>query len=204
MNRQNHWESIYSTKEADGVGWYRKHLEQSLEMIGSADLGTRIIDVGGGASTLVDDLIERGYEHLTVLDISKTALEKAKLRLGGRAANVDWIAADITKVELPQRSFDLWHDRAVFHFLISPEDQRSYLENLERSLKPGGHVVIATFADDGPPKCSGLEVERYDIDKLSRTLGSTFELFEHSRDIHHTPFETSQSFVYAHFVYIAA
>jgi len=202
MDRQAHWQNVYETKAVDAVSWFREHLDRSLEMIGAARLGAeaQIIDVGGGASTLVDDLLERGFTNVTVLDISAAALEKAKLRLGDRAESVDWITADITAVELQERSFDLWHDRAVFHFLISPDDRRRYLENLKSSLKPDGHVVLATFADDGPLKCSGLDVERYDVDKLVKTLGEEFTLIDHVRESHTTPFDTVQNFLYAHFV----
>lgn len=202
MDRANHWENVYATKAVDAVSWYREHLDRSLGMIDATGLApdASIIDVGGGASTLVDDLLARGYLNITVLDISVQALEKTKERLGDSAAKVEFIAADVTEADLPQSSFDLWHDRAVFHFLTSPDDRRRYTKNLKRSLKPNGHLVIATFADDGPPKCSGLEVERYDLEKLVGTFGSGFELAEHWLEMHQTPFDTLQSFVYARFV----
>lgn len=202
MDRTIHWENVYNTKAANSVSWYREHLERSLEMIEATgvDLDANIIDVGGGASTLVDDLLARGYKNLTVLDISAVALENSKLRLGNAATSVSFLAADITTVALPEDFFDLWHDRAVFHFLTRAEDRERYLENLRRSLKPEGHVVIATFAEDGPLKCSGLDVERYDIEKLIDALGQGFELADHLRETHQTPFETTQSFLYARFV----
>lgn len=201
MDRENHWENVYTTKAVDAVSWFTPHLDSSLKMIDAAGLGpdAAIIDVGGGASTLVDDLLTLGYRYLTVLDISASALENSKQRLG-ETAYVNFIAADITNVSLPEHSFDLWHDRAVFHFLTSPEDRRRYIDNLKRSLKPNGHVIIATFAEDGPLKCSGLDVERYDIEKLANTLGSDFELADHLRETHKTPFDTTQSFLYARFV----
>ncbi|NOT48171.1 MAG: class I SAM-dependent methyltransferase, partial [Acidobacteria bacterium] len=176
--------------------------DRSLGMIEATGLGldARIIDVGGGASTLVDDLWERGYKNLTVLDISAAALENSKRRLG-EAAQVDFIAVDITNASLPQNSFDLWHDRAVFHFLTSTEDRSRYIDNLKCSLKPGGSLIIATFAEDGPLKCSGLDVERYDLEKLVDTLGNEFALAEHARETHQTPFDTQQSFLYARFVF---
>lgn len=205
MDRTIHWENVYNTKAANAVSWYREHLERSLEMIEATgvDLDANIIDVGSGASTLVDDLLARGYKNLTVLDISAVALENSKLRLGNAATSVSFLAADITTVALPEDFFDLWHDRAVFHFLTRAEDRERYLENLRRSLKPQGHVVIATFAEDGPLKCSGLEVERYDVEKLVTTLGPAFDLVEHFRETHQTPFDTLQNFVYARFVFRA-
>lgn len=202
MDRKRHWEEVYETKAVNKVSWFREHLDRSLTLIEAAglDLNARIIDVGGGASTLVDDLLARGYKNLSVLDISAAALESSKRRLGPLAGGAEFIAADITQTVLPERAFDLWHDRAVFHFLTSDEDRGRYVDNLKRSLKPTGHLVIATFADDGPLKCSGLDVERYDQEKLVGTLGSGFELAEHVRETHQTPFETTQSFLYARFV----
>lgn len=201
MDRKDHWEGVYTTKSVDEVGWFRKHLERSLEMVEAADLApdARIIDVGGGASTFVDDMVERGYTNLTVLDISSAALEKTKKRLGEAAENVDFVTADITQADLPQAAFDLWHDRAVFHFLTSQREREAYLANLKRALKPGGHFVIAIFADDGPIRCSGLDVERYDLDKLVRTVGPDFRLIDSIRDEHETPFGSVQSFLQAHF-----
>lgn len=202
MDRKRHWEEVYETKAVDKVSWFREHLDRSLTMIEAAglDLDARMIDVGGGASTLVDDLLARGYKNLSVLDISAAALESSKQRLGPLAEGVEFIVADITQTVLPASAFDLWHDRAVFHFLTSDEDRGRYVDNLKRSLRPTGHLVISTFADDGPLKCSGLDVERYDIAKLVNVLGSGFELAEHIRETHQTPFETTQSFLYARFV----
>lgn len=202
MDTKAHWENVYETNAVDAVSWYRQHLDRSLEIIDALGLNAdaRIIDVGGGASTFVDDLLARGYSNISVLDISQRALEKTKLRLGESALGIDFIAADITSVSLQPNSFDLWHDRAVFHFLTSDADRAAYLENLRLALKPNGHLIIAAFADDGPLKCSGLEVERYDIEKLVRVVGDGFELAENFRDLHRTPFDTTQSFLYARFV----
>nr|WP_281380502.1 class I SAM-dependent methyltransferase [Halomonas stenophila] len=160
---------------------------------------TAIIDVGGGESTLVDDLLARGYRDLTVLDISPEALEVAKRRLGAAADQVTWQAADITRDALPARRYGLWHDRAVFHFLITPEQRAAYLNQLRNSLMPGGHLVIATFGPQGPTRCSGLDVVRYDADTLAAQLGTDFELMGHQRETHHTPDGKPQSFLYAHF-----
>jgi ubiquinone/menaquinone biosynthesis C-methylase UbiE len=201
MKRQSHWDNIYATKDTKGVSWFREHLAPSLELIESAQLNrdAHIIDIGGGASTLVDDLLDLGFTNLTVLDISANALEKIKQRLGEKAAGITWTAADITQVALPENEYDVWHDRAVFHFLTEANDRAAYLKNLNRALKPDGHFIIATFADDGPQKCSGLDVERYNIEKLRRTVGQGFNLIQTFREQHRTPSDTTQNFIYAHF-----
>jgi SAM-dependent methyltransferase len=196
--RKSHWETIFSTKGPEQVSWYAPHLNSSLRMIEQTGINKAgwIIDVGGGASTLVDDLLEEGYRNLSVLDLSSAALAASQARLGGRAKGVNWIEADITTAELPREHFDIWHDRAVFHFFTAAVDRRQYVQRTIRSLKSGGHLIIATFAPDGPPRCSGLEVIRYGIDTLHREFGEAFELVECTGEKHTTPFNTEQQFSY--------
>lgn len=157
-----------------------------------------IIDVGGGASTLVDDLLADGYSNLSVLDLSGAALAVAKARLQAQASKVQWLEADITTVQLPEAAFEVWHDRAVFHFLTDPADRQAYVNTVMRSVKPGGHVIVATFADDGPTKCSGLPVMRYSADALHAEFGAPFILEKHEREEHHTPGGAVQKFVYCY------
>ncbi len=201
MNRKAHWENVYTTRRATEVGWYRPRLELSLEWIG--DLGlpvdAPIIDVGGGASTLVDDLLDAGYGAVSVLDISEAALIAAKERQGETAGRVTWIPGDVTAVELPSAGYELWHDRAVFHFLTDAEDQRRYRAALLESLRPGGRLIIGTFAPDAPPRCSGLPVQRYDKDLLARTLGPEFELERDDQQLHVTPGGVEQMYLYCQF-----
>lgn len=201
MDYKAHWETIYETKAPTAVGWYEPHLRLSLEFIGHTGVGPegRIIDVGGGASTLVDDLLAMGFRHITVLDISATALAIAKARLGKRAEDITWTEGDITQVTLPSSCYDVWHDRAVFHFLTSPADRRKYVETLDEALKPGGHWIVATFASGAPPQCSGLDVIRYGPEHLQEELGDSFELLESCNEIHLTPAGTSQPYLYCHF-----
>ena len=160
MNSKQHWEQVYATKSSDSVSWFQEHADQSLRLIHNTGLGKEaaIIDVGGGASTLVDDLSSEGFSDLTVLDLSGAALTVARQRLGKRADAVHWTEGDITRAEFPVHRFDIWHDRAVFHFLTTPADRQAYVERVMRSVRPGGHVIVATFAEDGPEKCSGLPV----------------------------------------------
>lgn len=199
--RKLHWENIYSKKGAMQVSWYAPHLELSLKLIEQTGVSTagQIIDVGGGDSTLVDDLMEKGYEKISILEISHTAIEISKARLGVRAKDVQWIEADVTQVELPQNHYDIWHDRAVFHFLTSAEDRRRYLDLVKASLKSGGHLIIATFAQDGPVKCSGLDVVRYTTDKIIAEVGIDFEFIESMSETHKTPSNTEQKFLYSCF-----
>ncbi|WP_439537399.1 class I SAM-dependent methyltransferase [Methyloversatilis sp.] len=195
---KHHWEDVYAHKAPDSVSWFQPHAQHSLDLITRAGLGREggIIDVGGGASTLVDDLLARGHTDLSVLDLSAAALQAAQARLGDAAAGVTWIEADITTVELPPRRFELWHDRAVFHFLTDPAQRDAYVATVLRAVKPGGHVIVAAFAEDGPERCSGLPVMRYGANALHAQFGARFELLEHSREAHHTPTGVVQQFVY--------
>lgn len=201
MVDKQHWETVYQTRAADAVSWYRPHLDTSLALIERAmpDRAGALIDIGGGESTLVDDLLARGYRELTVLDISAAAIAVARQRLGDAADGVTWLASDILQAELPAQRFELWHDRALFHFLTAAEQRAAYVERLLHALKPGGHAIIATFGPQGPGKCSGLETVRYDAASLQRELGPRFTLIEHSTELHHTPFDTTQQFLYGHF-----
>ena len=201
MVDKQHWETVYQTKAADAVSWYRPHLDTSLSLIERAmpDRAGAQIDIGGGESTLVDDLLARGYRELTVLDISAAAIAVARQRLGDAADRVTWLASDIMQAALPARHFELWHDRALFHFLTHAEQRAAYVERLLHALKPGGHAIIATFGPQGPAKCSGLDTVRYDAASLQRELGPRFALIEHSTELHHTPFDTTQQFVYGLF-----
>lgn len=200
MHPKDHWEKVYSAKAATSVSWFQEHAETSLNIIRSTGVGkaAAIIDVGGGASTLVDDLLLSGYENLSVLDLSAMALAAAQKRIGAPSANVTWLKADVTKVDLPTHHFDVWHDRAVFHFLTTPEDRAAYVGAVLRAVKPGGHVIVATFAEDGPTQCSGLPVMRYRADELHAVFGSFFLLLQHSKEVHHTPSGTDQKFVYCY------
>jgi 2-polyprenyl-3-methyl-5-hydroxy-6-metoxy-1,4-benzoquinol methylase len=196
----SHWENIYRTKSPDSVSWYRPHLERSVSFIESAALlrSVAIIDVGGGESTLVDDLLARGYTNLTILDISHRALVETRKRLGQSAESVRWICADVTQAPLPARFYDVWHDRAVFHFLTSEEERKKYVQTVEHAVKPGGHVIVSTFGPEGPTKCSGLPVVRYDAKGLHGEFGSHFRLIESARELHETPSGTVQQFLYCY------
>lgn len=191
-----HWDDVYAKKGEAGVSWYRPHLERSLELI-SVTRGA-VIDVGGGASTLVDDLLDRGYSDLTVLDISSAAIDVARKRLGARAAGVKWLVEDVTAGTLPEQAYDFWHDRAVFHFLREPEQRRAYVAAVRRALKPNGHIVVATFGPRGPERCSGLEVVRYDADQLHGEFGGEFKKVTSSIELHTTPWGSEQQFVYCY------
>jgi ubiquinone/menaquinone biosynthesis C-methylase UbiE len=201
MQSKEHWEHVYSTKATDSVSWFQEHADRSLELIVDTGLPrtAAIIDIGGGASTLVDDLLARGYGNLSVLDLSAAALSAAQDRLGADAKGVTWIEADITKAQLNVNAYDLWHDRAVFHFLTLPEDRLAYIQNAIRAVKPGGHVVVATFAEDGPSQCSGLPVVRYSASELNAAFGDSFALVRQGKEAHRTPFGTVQPFTYCCF-----
>lgn len=200
MNTGAHWEKVYNTKAPDAVSWYRPHLETSLALIerAAATSSASIIDVGAGESTLADDLLARGYRNLTLLDISPTALAVTRERLESAAGQIDWRIADVTQVSLPARSYDVWHDRAVFHFLTEPEQRAAYVRNVMHAVKPGGHVIVSTFGPEGPVKCSGLEVARYDAPSLHAQFGRRFQLIESSTELHRTPFGTTQQFLYCY------
>ena len=200
MDTKRHWENVYSTKAPDAVSWYRRHLETSLALIErAADAReSSIIDVGGGESTLVDDLLLRGYENLTALDVSQTAIEVTKKRLGPAAEQVRWLVGDIFEIELEPHAYDLWHDRAVFHFLTTAERRLAYVRQVTRAVKPGGHVIVSTFGPEGPAKCSGLEVMRYDAESLHGEFGGRFRLVESSKELHQTPLGSTQQFLYCY------
>ncbi|MDN3556961.1 class I SAM-dependent methyltransferase [Halomonas maura] len=201
MTSQTHWDAIYRNKAPDRLSWYQPHLTTSLWLIEAAapSRETAIIDIGGGQATLVDDLLARGYRDLTVLDLSPEALKVAKCRLGDAAERVTWRVADITRGALPAGRYGLWHDRAVFHFLVTPEQRTAYVRQLRHSLVPGGHLVIATFGPEGPTRCSGLDVVRYDADTLAARFDPDFERMSHQFETHHTPDGKPQSFLFAHF-----
>ena len=198
MQSKDHWEQVYTRQAASGVSWFQEHARQSIQLIGQTGVArdAGIIDVGGGASTLVEDLLDDGYTKVTVLDLSEAALAASKSRLGQRADEVSWLVGDITRVELPRHAYDVWHDRAVFHFLTTPAEREAYVQAVLRALKPGGYVIVATFAEDGPEKCSGLPVMRYSADGLHAEFGFPFTLLRQAREEHHTPFGTVQKFIY--------
>ena len=203
MSDAAHWEAVYGGKAAEEVSWFQPSPELSLALIEAAGISAQapLVDIGGGASRLVDRLLEAGYRDLTVLDISAAALEKSRARLAAAAAAVQWLQADITSVELP-RSYRLWHDRAVFHFLVGAPARAAYLERLERHLEPGGQAIIATFALEGPERCSGLPVQRYSAQTLAQTLGGRFRLLESATELHTTPAGVEQAFVYCRFEHV--
>jgi len=198
MSSRSHWESVYDSKAAEAVSWYAPHLHESLRYIGQAagDRHAAIIDVGGGESTLVDDLLGEGYSRITVLDISATAIDVTKRRLGSAGAPVTWMAADILQADLGAGVYDIWHDRAVFHFLTTPHERQRYIDQVLRALKPGGHAIVGTFGPEGPEKCSGLHVARYSAGELHGTFGEPFTLLGSSTDLHKTPWGSTQQFVY--------
>lgn len=200
MDEKQHWESVYQSKNADAVSWYQPHLEKSLQLIqnAEADREAQIIDVGGGESSLVDDLIDYGYKNICVLDISEKALDVCRTRLSDKGSTVNWLAANILSTELPSKFFDVWHDRAVFHFLTSEEQRSNYVLQVSRSVKSGGHVIVATFGPQGPEKCSGLATMRYDADSLHDQFGTRFRLVESATELHVTPFGTTQQFLYCY------
>ena len=201
MSLEEHWQQVYSAKASDQVSWYRPHLERSLAFIRSLDLpaDARIVDIGGGASTLVDDLLAEGFENLAVVDLSSAALRTSRERLGGSAEGVTWIVGDVTTPLLDEGSVSLWHDRAVLHFLTDDAKRTAYRQQLVRALEPEGYVSLATFAPDGPEKCSGLPVRRYDAEAMRAFLGPDFELIDDAREVHETPWGSPQRFVYGLF-----
>jgi 2-polyprenyl-3-methyl-5-hydroxy-6-metoxy-1,4-benzoquinol methylase len=199
-NSMQHWEHVYATKKPTEVSWYRQHLDTSLRLIEKAnpDRSARIIDVGGGESTLVDDLLTLGCRDVTVLDLSETAIQVAKERLGPGAGRVKWLHGDVTNYALEPNTFDVWHDRAVFHFLTRGSDRLAYVRQVARSVRLGGHVIVATFGPEGPTQCSGLDVVRYDPERLHDTFGARFQLLEHLTESHQTPAGKTQQFIYCY------
>jgi SAM-dependent methyltransferase len=200
-DREAHWQDVYATKSEKEVSWFQENPAPSLALIAASGLShdAAIIDVGGGTSRLVDSLLDEGFRRLTILDLSANALAGAKKRLGPRAEGIDWIAVDVTAWE-PSTTYDLWHDRAAFHFLTEPLDRDAYIARLSKALRPGGHAIIATFAADGPERCSGLPIVRYDPEGLARTLGSGFQLIESRRHDHLTPGGNTQRFQFSRFL----
>jgi len=198
MDQKKHWETIYRTKDVRTVSWFQPEARQSLDLIThfAPDRGAAVIDVGGGASVLVDDLLESGYTDITVLDLSETALEIARQRLGEDAVKVKWIAADVRVAPLLERAYTVWHDRAVFHFLTDPADRRAYVAQVRRAVRPDGYVLVATFDEDGPATCSGLPVVRYSAESLHSEFGPEFRIMASAHEGHHTPAGREQSFLY--------
>ena len=193
-----HWEHLYRTRDPTRVSWYQSEPRLSLDLIRrvAPDLSVPIIDVGGGASTLVDGLLDAGYRDLTVLDLSPTALALARQRLGARASRVTWLAADVRDVPLPAGGYAIWHDRAVFHFLTDAEGRAQYVGQARRAVRSGGYALVASFAPDGPTRCSGLDVVRYSPDTMHAEFGAGFRLLDHVREDHQTPSGATQAFVY--------
>jgi len=200
-DRKKHWESAYRKNPPNALGWYQPNPEMSLRLIGATGAGvdSRIIDVGGGTSRLIASLIDQGYRHLTVLDLSGSSLEIAREQLGQVSRKVSWIEADVTNFEFAE-TYDIWHDRAVFHFLTDTQDRSGYISSLRRALKPNGHLIISTFGIDGPKKCSGLKIVRYSPQTLHNELGDMFEMVDTFDEAHTTPSGLKQSFIYCHFI----
>lgn len=198
MSTREHWEAVYTRKRPDEVSWYQEDPALSLELIGSTGLpsGARLLDVGGGTSVLVDHLVEAGFEKVGVLDISLAALRASQERLGEPAGSVEWLEADVLEYR-PPHPWDLWHDRAVFHFLVDPEDRARYRDSLYRSVPEGGHVIIATFGPEGPRRCSGLDTLRCTAEDIEKELGDGVRLVEVRTEHHRTPAGVDQQFVYA-------
>ncbi len=195
---QTHWQEVYATKSEAELSWYESSPALSLRIIDALHLpkSAAIADVGAGASHLVDALLERGFAHLTVVDLAQEALDTAGARLGKQAARVNWVASDIVRWKPAPASLDVWHDRAAFHFLTEPKERIAYCTSLGRALKPGGHAIIAGFAPDGPERCSGMKVMRHDAADLLRLLGPDFSLCRSERHTHHTPWHSAQQFQY--------
>lgn len=200
MNTHQHWETVYHTKDSAQVSWYAPHLETSLQLIKRLAPSTqaKILDVGSGASTLPDDLLAAGYRQLSMLDISKQALEITQTRLGEQAEQVQWLVGDILEIEFAPQSLDVWHDRAVFHFLTEKAQRERYVQQVLHAVKPNGHVIMATFGTEGPKQCSGLEVMRYDSHSLHDEFGATFRLLDSLTVKHQTPTGMTQQFIYCY------
>lgn len=199
VDHRQHWETVYRDRAADQVGWFQPHAASSLRLIENcAPPDADVIDVGGGASVLVDDLLDAGYRNLTVLDLAESALAVSRARLGRRAASVRWIVGDVTRADLPVAQYDVWHDRAVFHFLTDPADRARYVAQVLKSVRPGGHVIVAAFGPGGPLQCSGLDVVRYGPGALHAEFGAHFRLLGHETEMHRTPSGGEQEFVYCY------
>jgi len=200
VSKKAHWENVYSTKGERDVSWYQESPAPSLDLIALAGLSSdaSIIDIGGGASRLVDALVDKNFQRITVLDLSAAALDAARQRLGDKAKDVEWVVADVATWE-PSKTYDLWHDRAAFHFLTDPADQSAYVDRLKKALKRGGCAIIGTFALDGPERCSGLPIVRYDAVSLSAMLGTDFKLIDARRHDHITPWGAVQRFQFSTF-----
>jgi SAM-dependent methyltransferase len=198
VKASDHWENVYRNKPFDAVSWYAPHLGESLRLIQKLcpDPASSIIDIGGGESTLVDDLLHQKYRDVSVLDISAIAIDFTRQRLGPQARHVSWHIGDITQYDFGTQRFDLWHDRAVFHFLTDPAARRAYVELVRRSVKPGGYVLMATFGPNGPLQCSGLDVVRYDGQSLRHEFGDGFQMLGSELAEHNTPMGTHQEFLY--------
>lgn len=198
MTREQHWQKVYEQRAPDEVSWYRPHLERSLAFIELCNLtaDARIVDVGGGTSTLSEDLLDQGFRNLAVIDLADAALQTARDRLGSRAGHIDWIVGDVTTPLLPDDSVDFWHDRAVFHFLVDPRTRNAYLHQVTRCTKPGAYVLVATFGLDGPESCSGLPVARYDANGIHAVFGDLFHKIAQASETHETPWGKTQAFVY--------
>ena len=200
LERQAHWQNVYQTKDEQTVSWFQQRPDISLDLIHATgvDTGAPIIDIGGGASRLVDALISEGFNAVSVLDLSEKALETSKARLGAEGAQVQWIVADITRWQ-PSQAYDVWHDRAALHFLTDPKDRAAYVERVLKTVRFGGHVIVGTFAPDGPERCSGLPVVRHDAASLGELLGSSFALADTRRHDHQTPSGAIQKFQFSRF-----
>lgn len=198
MDRRVHWDDVYRTKGPEQVSWFQAeaHLSRALIERSAPDRHARIVDVGAGASRLTPELLRAGYHHLTIVDLSAAALALAQERLGPAATAVTWGVGDVLDLEFAPAAFDVWHDRAVFHFLTEPEERRRYVAQVRHAVAPGGHVLVATFAEDGPLRCSGLEVARYSPTALHHQFGPDFELIASERELHTTPAGAQQAFTY--------
>jgi SAM-dependent methyltransferase len=205
-SRKEHWEQLYRVRAPETMSWFEAEPATSLALLERAGLGqeSAVIDVGGGTSTLVDHLVTRGVRRVTVLDVARAAIEAARTRLGNAATSVSWCEADVLTTSFPPAAYDLWHDRAVFHFLTAPDDRARYVAQLVHALRPGGGVIMATFAEDAPRRCSGLDVVRYTPQALASALGPAFELRETILDPHRTPSGATQPFLYTRWVHATA
>jgi SAM-dependent methyltransferase len=201
-DRKEHWENIYQQNSPLKLSWYKENPELSMQLIHDTHISrdAAIIDVGGGASTLVDRLVDDGYANVAVLDVAARALAHARVRLAAKACRIQWYEEDVTGFESPNK-YSLWHDRAVFHFLINKTDRDKYVKVLRRSLRSGGHLIMMTFAIDGPSKCSGLDIVQYDEHILAAALGTGFQLMESGFENHFTPAGKQQKFAYFRFVF---